>query len=314
MMVSCVIPCFGSENSIRLVVENLKTVFKERNHEDYEVILVNDCSPDNVLGVIRELCKDDNRVKALDLSRNFGQPNAVKAGVQHTCGDIIVFFDDDGQTSPNELWKLVDALDNKYDVVFGKYETKHHALWRVLGSRLNDRVSEILIGKPKELSVTSYYACKRFVADELCRYDGAYPYIFGLFLRATCRIGNVPVVHKERITGRSGYTMKKLIALWLNGFTTFSVKPLRIATFIGLGTAMLGFVYGVYVVLQRFLIGTTITMGWSSIMAALLFIGGVIMIILGIIGEYVGRIYMKVNNSPQYVIRERIGFGDNFDT
>ena len=170
-------------------------------------------------------------------------------------------------------------------------------------------MTEVMIRKPKGLKVTSYYAAKRFMIDEMLRYKNAYPYVGGLVFRSTKNVTSVPVNHRERLEGKSGYTFRKLLALWLNGFTAFSEKPLRIATYMGILCACAGFIYGIIVVIKKLTI-PAIQMGYSYLMAALLFIGGMIMLLLGIIGEYVGRIYISINEAPQYVIRETVGFSE----
>ena len=148
------------------------------------------------------------------------------------------------------------------------------------------------------------------MVDEVLRYENPYPYMSGLLLRATRKVCNVEVNHRERVEGSSGYSMKKLLLLWINGFTSFSVKPLRFATFIGFLTAAVGFVFGIYVSIHKFVVPDSL-MGWSSTMAAMLFIGGMIMLMLGMVGEYVGRIYLSINRSPQFVIRRKVGFEDD---
>ena len=310
-IISCIIPCYGSQNTITNVVESLRHEFSQRIEYEYEIILVNDASPDNVLDVITSLAKDDSHIKVLDLAKNFGQHAAIMAGMNHGQGDIFIFMDDDGQTPPSQMWKLIDAIDETCDVVFGRYESKRHSLWRNVGSRINDYMARILIGKPKDLMLSSYFACKSFVVQEIAMYRGCFPYLAGLVLRSTKCMKNVTIEHKERAEGVSGYTARKLLMLWLNGFTAFSVRPLRVAGVIGSVISATGFIYGIYIILRRLFIAPDTPLGWSSTMAALLFIGGVIMIMLGMIGEYVGRIYMNINNAPQYVIRERIGFDND---
>ena len=310
-IISCIIPCYGSRNTIADVVNNLKSELEQRNNFEYEIILVNDASPDDVLNVIIPLAEDDPRIKVLDLAKNFGQHSAVMAGIRHACGDIFVFMDDDGQTPPSQIWKLIDTLDDTCDIVFGKYENKLHSRFRNFGSSINDYMARILIDKPNDLTLSSYFACKKFVACEIAFYEGCFPYLAGLLLRTTKRIKNVTVEHGERSEGVSGYTLRKLVSLWLNGFTAFSVKPLRVAGVVGFIVATLGFAYGVQIIVRRLFISPDIALGWSSTMAAMLFIGGMIMIMLGMIGEYVGRIYMNMNNAPQYVVRKKIGFEDH---
>ena len=170
-------------------------------------------------------------------------------------------------------------------------------------------MTRMMLGKPKDLYISSYFAVKKFVAADMIRYENSYPYVIGLVLRATKRIANVTVNHREREEGSSGYTLKKLIGLWFNGFTAFSVKPLRIATGIGALSAGIGFLYGLFTIIKRF-VNPDVPMGFSSTMSAIVFFGGMIMLMLGLIGEYIGRIYISLNNSPQYVIREKINFDE----
>ena len=275
---------------------------------DYEIILVNDNSPDNVIDTITELAKANPHVKGLDLSRNFGQHSAIMAGFTYLTGDIVVCLDDDGQTPANEMFKLIDKLED-FDLVFAEYKNKQHSGFRNFGSKVNDLMARWLLSKPKDLKIMSYFACRRYVVDEVLRYENPYPYMSGLLLRATKKVTNVEVNHRERAEGTSGYSLKKLMLLWINGFTSFSVKPLRFATFIGFITAMFGFLFGIYVIIHKFVVPNSL-MGWSSTMAVLLFLGGMIMLMLGMVGEYVGRIYLSINRSPQFVIRKKVGFED----
>ena len=170
---------------------------------------------------------------------------------------------------------------------------------------MNELMTRVMLEKPADLYISSYFAVRRFVVDDMIRYENSYPYVIGLVLRATRNITNVEVNHREREEGTSGYNLKKLFSLWFNGFTAFSVKPLRIATALGVVSAAIGFLYGIYTIIKR-LVNPAVPMGFSSTMSAIVFFGGMIMIMLGMIGEYIGRIYISMNNSPQYVIRERL--------
>lgn len=300
---SFVIPCYGSETTIEIVVNEIRETLKQRPEYDYEIILVNDCSPDRVWPRIRALALADSHITGIDLAKNFGQHAALMAGYRHCTGDLIISLDDDGQTPACELFTLVDKMKEGWDVVYASYAHKMHSGFRNFGTWMNERMTESLIGKPKGLRVTSYFIMRRFITDEILRYENAYPYIEGLIFRATRNIANVPVTHHERMVGESGYTFSKLLALWFNGFTAFSVKPLRIATFCGSACACIGFLYGIYVVIRK-LVDSSIEMGWSSIIASIFFLGGLILIMLGMIGEYIGRIYISINNAPQYTIRQ----------
>ena len=305
--VSFVIPCYRSEKTIAAVVEEIHDTMRDLTKYEYEIILVNDCSPDGTFSVIRKLCESDARIVGIDFSRNYGQHSALMAGIRQTTGEVVVCLDDDGQTPADEAPKLLAALEEGADVAYARYSTKKHSPFRNFGSYLNEKMTEVMLDKPKELSVSSYFAVKRHVVNDMIRYENAYPYVIGLVLRATRNIVNVDVNHRSREIGASGYTMKKLLALWMNGFTSFSVKPLRIATGIGAFVALAGFVYGLVIIIQKFVLPDRV-LGYSSMMAAILFLGGMVMLMLGLIGEYVGRIYICMNNYPQYVIKEIVQF------
>ncbi len=304
-LVSFVIPCYRSEKTLPAVIEEINTTMEQLEEYDHEIILVNDSSPDGTIHTIRELCEKYENIKGIDLAKNFGQHAALMAGMRHTKGDVVVCLDDDGQTPADEVGKLLNKLEEGYDVVYASYGKKKHSLFRNFGSKVNELMTRTMLGKPKELYISSYFAAKRFVVDDMIRYEHSYAYVIGLVLRATKNIANVEVSHRARTEGTSGYTLKKLLGLWFNGFTAFSIKPLRIATIIGTLCAGGGFLYGIYTIVKRLLI-PDIQAGFSALMSMLVFMGGMIMLMLGLIGEYIGRIYISMNSSPQYVIREVI--------
>lgn len=303
--VSFVIPCYRSEKTVSAVVDEIGRTMENMGTYEYEVVLVNDCSPDNTLSVIRNLCAQNKRIKGISFSRNFGQHAALMAGLRHADGDYVICLDDDGQTPADEADKLLAKLEEGFDAVYASYEHKKHSLFRNFGSKVNELMTRVMLEKPADLFISSYFGVRRFVVEDMIRYENSYPYVIGLVLRATKNITNVPVNHRDREEGRSGYTLKKLLNLWFNGFTAFSVKPLRIATMLGGGCAAVGFLYGLYTIVKK-IVNPAVPMGFSSLMSAVVFFGGMIMIILGLVGEYVGRIYISLNNSPQYVIRERM--------
>ena len=303
--VSFVIPCYRSEHTLPHVITEIENTMEHLKQYKYDIILVNDCSPDNTIQTIRRLCEEKDYIKGIDFSKNFGQHAALMAGLRQAEGDYVVCLDDDGQTPADEVEKLLHKLETGFDAVYAKYEHKQHSLFRNIGSKINELMTRLMLNKQPDLYVSSYFAVKRFVVKDMIRYQNSYPYVIGLVLRATKNITNVVVQHRDREEGNSGYTLKKLLSLWFNGFTAFSVKPLRIATAIGTICACAGFLYGIYTVVKRVL-NPDVPMGFSSTMAALVFFGGMIMIMLGLIGEYIGRIYISLNNSPQYVIREKL--------
>lgn len=301
--ISFVIPCYRSENTLEGVIDEIRDTMHEIKDYDFNIFLVNDCSPDNTFEVIKKLCDKYDYITGINLAKNFGQHAALMAGLRRTDGDIIICLDDDGQTPANEVGKLLKGIEEGSDVVYASYENKKHSAFRNFGTWMNDMMTRVMLGKPKELQVTSYFAAKRFVVDSMLEYENSYPYIIGLVLRTTRNIINVPVKHRSREIGNSGYTMKKLLGLWFNGFTAFSILPLRVATVSGAIFAGSGFLYGIYTIIKK-LVNPAVPMGFSSLMAAVVFIGGMLMVMLGLIGEYIGRIYISINNSPQYVIRE----------
>lgn len=309
-LVSIVIPCYRSAEIIGGVVADInREMEKIKERYRYEVILVNDCSPDNTFEAIRRLCEEQDNVCGVNLARNFGQHGALMAGFHQVKGDILICMDDDGQTPAASIGDLLAALEEGADVAYAKYEHKRHNAFRNFGSFVNNRMLCFMLGKPKELYVSSFFAARRFIVDEMLRYENAYPYVIGLVLRSTKNIVNVTVEHQERREGTSGYTLGKLLGLWFNGFTAFSEKPLRIATITGIGCAALGFLYGIYTVIKK-LVNPNVPIGFSSMMAAIMFIGGMLMLMLGLIGEYIGRMYICMNSAPQFVVRE-IVHGDS---
>lgn len=305
--VSFVIPCYKSSLTIGKVVEEVKSSMSLlADKYSYEMILVNDFPADDTFEVIRKLADENEHITGVNLARNFGQHAALMAGFHYCSGDITVCLDDDGQTPADEVRKLLQKLEDGYDVVYAKYAHKQHSAFRNFGSRVNELMARIMLGKPRELYVSSYFAARKFVTDEMKKYRNCYPYVIGLVLRTTKNIANVEVSHREREIGTSGYTLGKLFGLWLNGFTAFSIKPLRLATACGAFCAFAGFLYGAYTIVKK-LINPLVPLGWSSMMAALMFIGGMLMLMLGLVGEYIGRIYISLNDAPQYVVREVTG-------
>ena len=310
MDISFVIPCYRSEKTISAVVEEIRNKMKELSKYSYEIILINDCSPDNTFEKIKAIAKEFDNVIAIDLAKNFGQHSAIMAGFSKVSGNIIVCLDDDGQTPANEVDKLIAKIEEGYDVVYAEYDHKQHSAFRNWGSNLNKKMTEILLGKPKELFISSYFATTKMIVEEIKKYNNPYPYLAGLVLRTTKSVCNVRVTHRQRMEGESGYSLKKLIGLWVNGFTAFSVLPLRMATYSGMLVALIGFIFAIWTVVHK-IISPEVAVGWSSTFSVILVIGGMILFVLGMIGEYIGRIYISLNNSPQYVIREIVGKEEN---
>ncbi|MDR0434046.1 MAG: glycosyltransferase family 2 protein [Gracilibacteraceae bacterium] len=303
--ISFVIPCYNSAGTIADVTAQILAAMSQRPAYSFEIILVNDNCRDATFAVIEKLAGEYPCVKGICLSRNFGQHGAILAGLAQSRGALALMADDDGQTPLDELFKLIDKLEEGYDVVFASYGHKKHSAFRNFGTAVNLWMARLLIGRPKDIFLSSFFVVRRFIVDEMLRYSNPYPYIAGLILRATRNIANVEVTHRERMAGESNYTFFKLIKMWLNGFTAFSVKPLRFAIVAGVIFALFGFLLGAYTVVHR-LLNPAVPLGYSSMMAVQLFTGGMIMLILGMAGEYIGRIYISLNNAPQYVVRETV--------
>ena len=201
---------------------------------------------------------------------------------------------------------MIDELDNgKYDIVYATYPESHRSLFRRLGSSFTRKVTDYLFDIPSnKKEASSFYVAKRFIIEEIIKYKNAFPFLSGLVLRTSRNYGFVTLERRERLSGKSGYSLRKLIGVWLNGLTSFSVKPLKFGTQFGFIFAFLGFVFAVYTIIRKLFINPEIQAGWSSTISVIMITGGVIMMMLGLIGEYIGRIYICINSSPQYVIKE----------
>lgn len=304
MKISFVIPCYNSSKNIESVLSEIKEAMMQKPEIGYEVVLVNDCSKDDTAGIIKGFAKQDSHIIAIDLAKNSGQPNALLAGFNHVSGDYIMTSDDDGQTPVGRVFDFLDEINKGYDVVCARYtERNQRSLFRKMGSYVNLKMSEWLIEKPKDASMSIFFMARRYIIDEMIKYHQPYPYIAGLILRTTQNIGNLDMEQRERNSGQSGYNLNKLLKLWLNGFTAFSIKPLRVAAGLGVVLGCGGFLLALITIIRKLVI-VNIQVGWSSLIAVNLIIGGLILIFMGLIGEYVGRIYMCINETPQYVIKE----------
>ena len=312
-LVSFVIPCYNSTNTLDEVVFQIEDVMIHKlTKYEYEIILVNDCSPNGTTyNKICDIAKGNNRVKGINLARNFGQPSAVMAALNHAKGDYVVCGDDDGHTPFSELPRLFEKIDEGYDAVEARFvEHEKRSMFRKFGTFMNESMQSWLIDKPKGVVLTTFWLVKRFVVDEMCKYPNSHPYLGGLILRSTKNVCNVDVKKNERLRGKSGYNLKKMIELFLNGFTTFSAKPLRMTMFLGLFIGFIGVLCGVITIVRK-LITPAISAGYSSMMAVILILFGILFVMLGIFGEYIGQTYIALNQAPQFVIRDKINFEED---
>jgi undecaprenyl-phosphate 4-deoxy-4-formamido-L-arabinose transferase len=299
---SIVVPVYNGAGSVGHLVAALEGLDVPGG---LEIVLVVDGSPDDSLAVCRGLIATAKvPLTVVDLARNFGEHNAVMAGLHQVRGRHVITMDDDLQNPPSEVLKLLGhAQATGADVTYTYYQSKEHATWRNWGSRFTNWVADLLLDKPKGLYLSSFRCMSRFLVSQILAYDGPFAYIDGLILQVTQRIERVEVLHLPRAEGRSNYTIRKLVRLWMNMFVNFSVMPLRISTLTGMGLSVLGGIAAVFVVIEAVVMRST-PRGWGSIMAAVLLLSGVQLMILGIVGEYLGRMFLTANRKPQFIVRE----------
>lgn len=304
MLYSVIIPCYKSDQTIEHVVDLTREEMRKLGRGNVEFVLVNDCSPDEgkTIAVLRRMAENNRDVKVINLAKNSGQHNALMAALRYAQGDVIIGMDDDGQTHPSQLGKLLDTLDQGYDLVYGYYPDKKHSWFRNLCSRFNDLTVNAMIKKPKDVRTSSYFVVRKFVRDYSVEYRGSYTYLLGLFMRCTQNIASVPIKHFEREVGESNYTFGQLLRLW-SSIIGFSVIPLRVASFAGFLFAAVGILAAVGVVIWK-IFDPALSVGWPSLMCAIFFFFGLNFMFLGMIGEYLGRMFLGMNREPQYVIKE----------
>jgi glycosyltransferase involved in cell wall biosynthesis len=297
---SVVIPVYNGASSIAELVGALEQLEIPGGHE---IVLVNDGSRDNSLAVCRGLVESARvSITLIDLSRNYGEHNAVMAGLRHASGAHVITMDDDLQNPPEEVEHLLSyAQESGHEVIYTYYDEKQHAFWRNLGSRFTNWVAGFVLDKPKGFYLSSFRCMSAFVVREITRYEGPFPYVDGLILQVTQDIDRLLVRHLPRAVGRSNYTMRRLLRLWLSMFVNFSVMPLRLSTLTGFALSLIGTVGSLIAITEALFFAPPA--GWASLMAAVLLLSGVQLVILGIVGEYLGRLYLTANNKPQSIIK-----------
>ena len=314
---SVLVPVYNSEKSIEPLVEEI-IVTLEPHFNNIEIILVNDGSVDSSHDYVLQVQKNNPEiVKYLRLARNFGEHNAVMCGLNYTTGECVAIIDDDFQNPPSEILKIVGELQLGFDVVYSSYAKKRHSWFRNLGSKFNDMIATKLLIKPKDHYLSSFKAINRSLINSIIQYKGPYPYIDGIIFRSTNNISYYLCEHEDRKEGRSGYTLKKLIGLWLNMATGFSVLPLRMASILGavisFSTILLIMFFVASSLMGGIFLKQDIPVGWTSLIIIVTFFAGIQLMVLGMIGEYLGRMYLTINSSPQYVVSESYGIESNED-
>ncbi len=304
--VSIVIGLYNSEKTIQNVIDEITLVFSTQKKYTYEIILVDDYSPDGVYELVKKIAKEDQRIKVLHLSKNVGQTNAVMEGYRYAQGDYIVEMDDDMQMPAAAILDMLHMLEEgNYDVVFARYPEQKESAFRRFGSKVNNKMTEIMLGKPRDIRINSFFVMRQFVAQEMIKYTNNFPYLYGIIFAITKNVANLDVDHRERTNGKSNYTFRKLFGLWLNGFLNFSVQPLRFAVRLGATITIISFIIAVILIIQR-LFGDTQAIGWTSTIVVIIFFSGVQLLGIGLLGEYLGRLYLSASKLPRATVRETI--------
>lgn len=302
MLVSIVIPCYNSEHTISRVVELAIEEFKKLDGYECEFVLVNDYSRDNTWQSIRTLTEKYKNVKGINLAKNFGQHNAIMAALNYTEGEFIVGMDDDMQNHPSQIPQFLDKMQEGYDIVFGVFKERKFSVIKNITGAVSRFLLWHLLDRPKDIQMSSFWCCRRYVRDEVVKYDGYNTFLQVLFFRTTHNIANIEIEHYAREVGTSNYNFRRGLKLFMSCLN-FTVIPLRVATLMGTLFSAAGFI-GALAVLIRKILNPAIAIGWSSLMCAMLVLFGFCFLMLGIIGEYLGKVILNINKTPQYVIRD----------
>ena len=305
--ISVVVPVYKSEKCIPELTKQISDALKDFN---WELILVNDCSPDNSWAEIKKVAAENNNIAGINLRKNGGQDLAILAGLNHAKGKWIVIMDDDLQHSPYDIPKLYAQAQKGFDVVYADFKQKKQKLWKNLGSWLNGKVSEITLGKPKGIYLSPFKIISGAVVKEMCKLNNLFPYIDGLIFQVTKDITQINIEHHKREYGKSNFTLVKSMQVFFRMMFGFSTFPLNFATYIGFFSSTMGFALAIYL-LVKFLLGLEPLTGWTSLIMVILILGGLILLALGIIGKYVGQMYLTINNSPKYIVKETVGYEES---
>lgn len=303
-LVSIVIPCYNSEHSIREVVESTNDQFAHMDGYECEFVLVNDNSRDGTFGVISRLAAEYPTVHGVNLMRNFGQHNSLMCAMHFAKGDVVLGMDDDLQCQPSQIPAILGKLEEGFDLVYGVYRESANGAIKNFTSWLNKVTARKLLGRPKGIRSSNFWAITAQLKEEALRYSNYNPQLDALFTCLTQNIGNVTIESHERVYGSSGYSLSKMIKLWLAYFN-YTIVPLRFISGVGVATALIGFIAGLFTIIRK-IVEPSMVAGWASTICVLLFFFGLILLTLGIIGEYLGNIVLSMNSTPQYIIREKV--------
>lgn len=306
MILSIVIPVYNSEEILDELINQITSAIDKKINlfKEFEIILVNDSSEDSSWQKIKDISNNQKNIIGINLSKNFGQHNALMAGIKISRGDFLITMDDDLQHPPSYIEEIINKLNEGLDVCYTKYQNNKYSFIKKLGSIVNDKVANVVLDKPKNIYLSSYKGIKKNVINELKKFNGPYVYLDGLILNITSNIGSIDIEHNKRLKGNSGYSFKKLFSLWLKVFTNSSIFPLRMASVTGFIITLISLLLAILLIILK-INNPDIQQGWTSIATFIFFFSGVQLLALGIIGEYIGRIFISLNQKPQFVISEK---------
>lgn len=299
-MLSIIIPVYNSQNNLESLVKQIQ----EKIKIEYEIILINDESIDNSWEIIKKISFSEKNIIGINLLKNVGQDNAIMAGLYHANGSYVIIMDDDLQHDPNYIMDLYKKSKENYDVVYGNFISKKQKIWKNFGSWLNGKFAYIFLKKPKEIYISPFKIIKKNIVMQILNYKSPFTYIDGIIFSLTTNISQIEIHHHSRKEGKSNYSISNSLPIFINHLTGYSIIPLRVVSFLGLILFFMSIIISIVAVINYF--NNIEPEGWTSIMIALLLIGGLIMFSLGIIGEYLGRLYLLSSNKPQYVVKEKI--------
>ena len=299
-MLSIIIPVYNSQNNLESLVKQIQ----EKIKIEYEIILINDESIDNSWEIIKKISFSEKNILGINLLKNVGQDNAIMAGLYHANGSYVIIMDDDLQHDPNYIMDLYKKSKENYDVVYGNFISKKQKIWKNFGSWLNGKFAYIFLKKPKEIYISPFKIIKKNIVMQILNYKSPFTYIDGIIFSLTTNISQIEIHHHSRKEGKSNYSISNSLPIFINHLTGYSIIPLRVVSFLGLILFIMSIIISIVAVINYF--NNIEPEGWTSIMIALLLIGGLIMFSLGIIGEYLGRLYLLSSNKPQYVVKEKI--------
>ena len=304
---SVVIPVYNSSGIIAELNEQINNCLKNFT---YELIFINDSSIDNSWIVLTEIIKKNSFVTGINLRKNCGQDNAIMAGLRQASGNYVVIMDDDLQHSPSDILELYSKCKEGYDVCYARFKNKNQSIIKNLGSQMNGFLARKLISKPKNIYLSPFKVLRREIVDEIIKFESPFTYIDGIILNITSSLAQIDVEHFPRKSGNSNYNLKKSASVFFRLFTGFSVVPLRLATYLGIIITLFGL--GMIVkYLYDYFITKNFIEGWTTLVILQIFFGGLILMTLGLIGEYLGRTFLSINKKPQYSIKQIIGNCDS---